>query len=90
MKVDHSLEEKILDVIFYTKEKCLLCEDALDMLRSFQDDYLLIIEERDIYTNKEWLMDYQIRIPVIEINGEQLDCEEISYKALSKLLQKNT
>lgn len=83
------MEEKGLEVIFYTKEKCLLCENALDMLRSFQDDYLLQIEERDIYTNNEWLMDYQIRIPVIEINGEQLDCEEINYKTLSKFLKKN-
>lgn len=74
-------------IIFYTKDDCLLCDEALDMLFAFQDQYPFKIEERDIYTNDEWLLEYQIRIPVIEINGEQLDYEQLNMERLEQILQ---
>lgn len=72
-------------VIFYTKEVCSLCEDALALLLIFQREYNFKIEERDIYTNDEWLEKYHLRIPVVEINGQQIDCEEMSFDALERL-----
>lgn len=78
----------MFNVKFYTKENCLLCEEALEMLTLFQEKYLFDIEERDIYTNDDWLFEHQIRIPVIEINEEQLDCEQLNYERLENMLQK--
>jgi len=76
-------------VIFYTKEVCSLCEDALALLLMFQHEYKFELEERDIHTNDEWLETYQLRIPVVEINGQQLDCEEMSYESLEQFLREN-
>ena len=74
-------------VIFYTKEICSLCEEAYALLNMFKQDYAFEIEERDIYTNDKWLEEYQLRIPVVEINGKQIDCEEMSYDALQDLIK---
>lgn len=74
-------------VRFYMKENCPLCDDVKAELWLLQQDYSFEIEERDIYTCDEWLLAYQLSIPVVEINGSLLDCESISYSALEKLLQ---
>ncbi|WP_174614236.1 glutaredoxin family protein [Virgibacillus ihumii] len=74
-------------LIFYTKENCPLCENAevlLDLLRS---EYLFELEERDIYTNDAWLEEYQLAIPVVQINDITLVCEQINYESLEKALQ---
>lgn len=76
-------------VIFYTKENCSLCDDAISLLLMFQREYDFTVEERDIYTNDEWLEKYQIRIPVVDINGDQLDCEQMGYDALKNFLKEN-
>jgi len=84
-KMDVSIMTK---VIFYTSEICSLCEEAYALLTMFKQAYSFEIEERDIYTNDQWLEEYQLRIPVVEINGKQIDCEEISYDMLENVLKK--
>lgn len=74
-------------VLFYSKEICPLCEEAEALLHSFQDDYQFKIKVCDIYSNDKWLEQYQLSIPVIEIEGHQLDCEQIGYDALDELLK---
>ena len=82
--------EIMLHVYFYTKTHCPLCEDAKALLLLLQHDYQFELEERDIYTNDAWLEAYQISIPVVEMNGKQLDATEISYSTLERALKKNT
>jgi len=77
-------------VIFYTKEVCSLCEEAYALLNMFKQDFAFEIEERDIYTNDKWLEKYQLRIPVVDVNEKQIDCEEMSYDALYNILKENT
>lgn len=88
-EADHKEEIVAMKVILYTKEVCSLCEDALALLLMFQNDYPFELEERDIHTNDDWLGDYQLRIPVIEVNGKQIDCEEIGYEAIEQILAGN-
>lgn len=76
-------------VIFYTKDVCSLCEEAYTLLMMFKQDFSFEIEKRDIYTNDKWLEEYQLRIPVIEINNEQIDCEGMGYETLKCLLEDN-
>lgn len=76
-------------VIFYTKEICSLCDDAEALLYMFQHEYQFDVEVRDIYTNNEWLEKYQLLIPLVELNGEQISCEEMGYDALDKLFKKH-
>lgn len=88
-ETNHKEEATIMKVVFYTKEVCSLCEEALALLLMFKNDYPFELEERDIYTNDEWLETYQLKIPVIEVSGKQIDCEEISYGAIEQILAEN-
>ncbi|MFD1361630.1 glutaredoxin family protein [Lentibacillus salinarum] len=74
-------------IIVYTKENCPLCDEALATLQLLRHDYSFAIDERDIYTNDDWLETYQLQIPVIDINGTTLNCEQISYEAVEAALQ---
>ncbi|MFA1819164.1 glutaredoxin family protein [Virgibacillus oceani] len=76
-------------LIFYTKALCSLCDDAKALLLMFQREYPFELEERDIYTNDEWLEKYQLLIPYVQINDSTLDCEEINIKSLEQILKDN-
>lgn len=76
-------------VIFYTKEVCSLCDEAYALLKMFQNDYSFEIETRDIETNDEWLEEYQLLIPVVQINDTVLNCEEIDFSSLENALKRN-
>lgn len=80
----------MLKVIFYTKEVCSLCDDARALLLMLQREYPFEMEERDIYTNDEWLEEYQLLIPFVEINDVTLDCEQINIDTLEQALKQNT
>lgn len=59
-------------VIFYTKEDCLLCDEAFMYLETLQHLHSFQLEVRNIYENDLWLEKYHLTIPVIEINHQQL------------------
>ncbi|WP_163970501.1 glutaredoxin family protein [Oceanobacillus halotolerans] len=77
----------MVNVIFYTKDNCSLCEDAKALLLMLKHDYPFELEERDIYTNDDWLEKYQLLIPYVDVNGQTLNCEEISYEVLEQVLK---
>lgn len=79
--------KRLATVVFYTKEACHLCEEAYALLLMLQQEYSFDIEERDIYTNDRWLEMYQMRIPVVEMNGQQIDCTEIDFNRLRKFIK---
>jgi len=74
---------------FYTKENCSLCEDAYALIMMLQNDYPFEVDERDIYTNDEWLEEYQLLIPAVRINDTFLTCEQMSFQALEIALKEN-
>ncbi|WP_368652627.1 glutaredoxin family protein [Ornithinibacillus sp. 4-3] len=76
-------------VIFYQKNNCTLCDEASALLEVFQMEYEFSVEKRDIDTNDEWLLAYLIQIPVVEIAGEQLNCEQIDYTSLDCFFRKH-
>ncbi|AIF44106.1 glutaredoxin family protein [Virgibacillus sp. SK37] len=78
----------MLKVVFYTKEVCSLCDDAKALLHMLQHDYPFEIEERDIYTNDDWLERYQLLIPFVKINDITLDCEEVNIDSLEQAIKK--
>lgn len=80
---------KEVHIIFYTKEICSLCDDAEMLLELLEPEFPHTIEKRDIYSNEEWLKEYQLLIPVIEVNKEQLHVEEINYDRVKELLNKH-
>lgn len=77
----------MVHINFYTKEHCPLCDDALALVEVLQNDYSFTIEIRDIYSSDEWLEKYQLSIPIVSIDGTELDCTQISFKTLVKALE---
>ncbi|MFZ3579323.1 glutaredoxin family protein [Virgibacillus sp. DJP39] len=77
----------MLRIIFYSKERCSLCDEALALLELLRNEFPSTLEIRDIYSNDEWLEKYHFSIPVINIDGVELDCEEISYETLEATLK---
>lgn len=81
--------EKMATVIFYTKENCLLCDEALMYLKTLQHLHQFDIDVRDIYTNEQWLEKYHLVIPVIEVDNEQLFGNDISLTNMEQFLLNN-
>lgn len=80
----------MLQIDFYTKEHCPLCDDAIELLELFKEEYPFMLNEHDIYTNDQWLEKYQLIIPVIDIGGKQLNAGQITYESINTLLQEAT
>ncbi len=78
-----------MHIILYMKEPCLLCEEVEGLLATLQHDYPHTLEKRDIHKKEAWLEEYQLSIPVIEINGEQLHAGELDATTLEKFLDKH-
>jgi len=59
-------------VTLYSKPDCHLCMDALEVLLRVQVDVPFALSELDITTDEMLHRAYFDRIPVVEIDGEQL------------------
>ena len=59
-----------IKLTLFTKENCGLCEEAKDAIRLVQSEYEIQVNEIDIYSDDALLEEYQLMIPVIQINGE--------------------
>jgi glutaredoxin len=61
-------------ITVYSKADCHLCDEAILALRRLQDEFKFALKERDITSEEALHRTYFDRIPVIEIDGEEL-CE---------------
>ena len=72
---------------YYSRKGCHLCEvmleELLPLIRGRAD-----IEMRDIDTRDEWRKKYDIRIPVIEYEGELVSAYPLDYDAIRAMLAK--
>ncbi|QHE53527.1 glutaredoxin family protein [Pontibacillus sp. HMF3514] len=75
------------ELILYTKEKCSLCDDAKILLETILHNYDVVIREKDIYKDDDLLEKYQLMIPVVEIDGEEIDYGQIDPTKVMKRLQ---
>lgn len=70
---------------YYSRKGCHLCEvmleELLPLIRGRAD-----IEMRDIDTVVEWREKYDIRIPVIEYDGELVSAYPLNYDAIRVML----
>jgi glutaredoxin len=73
-------------VTLYTKEQCPLCEEALAILKVLQAEIPFEIDYVDIYQDDQLLEKHQLKIPVIEINNDEVDYGKISYEKVRKRL----
>ncbi|MEH7383003.1 glutaredoxin family protein [Bacillus sp. JJ1533] len=62
-----------MQVTMYSKENCSLCTKAKKVIEELSEDYPLDFQEIDIYQDDVLLEKYQIMIPVIEIDGNEVE-----------------
>ena len=82
--VNRAKEPSQLQVTFYTKAGCHLCEEARDMLDDIAAQAPFELTEVDIRSNPEIFEQYRYRIPVIIINNDTLLEGRIEYRDLAK------
>ncbi|KGP91553.1 glutaredoxin [Pontibacillus chungwhensis BH030062] len=75
-------------MILYTKKECPLCDEAKELIETLYHDYDIVIREKDIYEEDELIERYGLMIPVVEIDGEEVDYGKIDLFSLSNRLQK--
>ncbi|HLS22607.1 MAG TPA: glutaredoxin family protein [Pseudogracilibacillus sp.] len=72
---------------FFTKQDCLLCDEALDLVELVIDQYDVQLEIVDIYTSDTLLEKYQLQIPVLKVKDEELYGEALTYDKIETLVQ---
>ncbi|GAE31608.1 glutaredoxin family protein [Halalkalibacter hemicellulosilyticus] len=75
------------EIIVYSKQHCPLCDKAIAQIEMLKEQYEFSIRVIDIYEDDELLEKYQLMIPVVEIEGEEVDFGQISEKKVLKRLQ---
>ncbi len=82
--MNRAKEPSQLQVTFYTKVGCHLCEEARDMLDDIAAQTPFELTEVDIRSNPEIFEQYRYRIPVIIINNDTLLEGRIEFRDLAK------
>lgn len=75
-----------MEIQFYTRPNCSLCEEARLMIQLVAEDMELEIEEINIEINDRIHEKYMIRIPVIERDGIVILEGRIDYPTLLEAL----
>ena len=73
-------------VQFYTRERCRLCRDAKIILELLQDEIPFTIEEIDIESEDRLVEEYGLKIPVIAIDGAEVQYGQIDYETIRERL----
>lgn len=73
----------------YSKENCSLCVKAKKIIDELNEEYPLELQEVDIYKDDELLEKYQIMIPVIEIDGNEVEFGIIHKEVIEEYLSEN-
>ncbi|MFK3935920.1 glutaredoxin family protein [Alkalihalobacillus sp. NPDC078783] len=75
-----------MEIIFYSKDQCSLCEKGKKVLDQLNINYQTI----DIYQDDVLLETYMFRIPVVTVNGQVADEGILSYDTLKDSIQSAT
>jgi len=75
-----------ITVNLYTRTVCPLCDKAKTKLVELTNEFPLVINEIDIYQDDHLLEKYQLMIPVIEIDGEEVDYGMVTKETIRSFL----
>ncbi|WP_210365306.1 glutaredoxin family protein [Bacillus sp. REN3] len=71
-------------VRLYSRPRCHLCDTAREILEDLQQQWLFQIEEINIDLDDELVERYGIMIPVIELDGEEIQYGRVDKKFMSE------
>ncbi|KGX86221.1 glutaredoxin family protein [Pontibacillus litoralis] len=74
-------------VVLYGKPNCPLCEEAKEIIKRLKKEYDFNLIEKDIYADEQLLEKYMLKIPVIEMNGKEVDYGRINEQLIRNRLQ---
>nr|WP_221452262.1 glutaredoxin family protein [Bacillus benzoevorans] len=75
-------------MVLYTRNGCHLCETAKEILLKLMDECPFDYEERDISLNDDWTERYGLMIPVVEIDGKEVQYGQVDKKFIYETLTK--
>ncbi|MFC4183291.1 glutaredoxin family protein [Saccharococcus thermophilus] len=75
-----------MKINLYSKTNCPLCDKAKQVLQELQNEFSFQINEIDIYQDDTLLEKYQLMIPVVEIDGEEVDFGLVQKDVIRKRL----
>ncbi|WP_338471839.1 glutaredoxin family protein [Niallia sp. XMNu-256] len=70
----------------FTRKGCHLCVKAKEVIEELQENLDFIYEEQDIEKKDEWTEKYGLMIPVVTVNGNEVQFGYIDKITLSKAL----
>ncbi len=75
-------------VTLFTRKGCHLCEKAKERIANLQKSIDFIYEENNIDEKEEWTEEYGLIIPVVMIDGKEVQYGQIDIITISKALSK--
>ena len=75
-------------VVVYTRATCPLCDEALAVLRRFQDRHGFTIETRNVDDAADWVREFGEWVPVVVINGVVRFRGQVNEVLLRRMLEK--
>ena len=73
-------------MVLYTRPGCHLCDVARETVLSLRERLRFAFDEVDIEADEELELEYGIRIPVLEVDGEEAFEVTIDPAALERML----
>ncbi|MCP3028172.1 glutaredoxin family protein [Halobacillus sp. A5] len=73
-------------IIVYRKESCSLCDEVESLIEILQEDYIIDVSKIDIEGNIELEHKFMLEIPVLVINGEELEYRHLDLSAVRERL----
>ena len=74
------------NINLYVKKRCPLCEEISSLVELLSGEYQIEVQEIDIEQNDELMRKYLFEVPVLEVNGDELDYRSITYTAIEERL----
>ncbi|WP_173915670.1 glutaredoxin family protein [Halobacillus sp. Marseille-Q1614] len=74
------------EAVLYLKQGCGLCNEVKGLLEILQEEFEIHVTEVDIEGNKLLEEKYLLEIPVLDLNGEEMDYRSIDLFTLRERL----
>ncbi len=77
----------MIEVTLLIKKDCLLCDEAEALLQVLKAEWNFHLTKIDIYEDDALLEKYHLMIPVVLIDGEEVDYGQISKEKVESYLK---
>ncbi|WNS75014.1 glutaredoxin family protein [Bacillus sp. DTU_2020_1000418_1_SI_GHA_SEK_038] len=76
-------------LVLYTRNRCPLCDKAKSIIMELKEEWNFIYKEKDIDTSDDLTEKYGLMIPVVEIDGSEVQYGQIDKWTIEEALKGN-